>query len=101
MPYVSDDTFESNGKFKLALPAGGLHQAFVQFEKKQYPNAVFNVNWTDSWESAVKMVIDGLADATFHDEPIVQVRMQQMKSMKSCSNTLTRITLFVRGSTVK
>ncbi|EKX51698.1 hypothetical protein GUITHDRAFT_134070 [Guillardia theta CCMP2712] len=74
VPGISDwsSVLNSKGKFKLALPAGGLHQAFVQFEKKQYPNAVFNVTWTDSWESAVKMVGDGLADATFHDEPIVQ-----------------------------
>eukprot|EP00960_Hanusia_phi_P026827 746491-Hanusia_phi.AAC.5 len=69
---LTDFLVGSQGRYKLALPAGGLHQAFIEFEQKQFPKAVFNVNWTDTWESAVKLVSDGLADATFHDEPIVQ-----------------------------
>jgi len=74
VPAISDwnTVLNSQGRYKLALPAGGLHQAFIEFEQKQFPKAVFNVNWTDTWESAVKLVSDGLADATFHDEPIVQ-----------------------------
>ena len=50
------DIVNSKGAFKLALPRGLSHEAFIAVESKHYPDANFNVLWTDTWEEAFEQV---------------------------------------------
>ena len=46
------DVVNSKGAFKLALPRGASHEDFIRIESEHYPNAKFNIEWTDTWEEA-------------------------------------------------
>lgn len=67
-----NDVVKSKGAFKLALPRGLTHEGFIASESARYPDARFNILWTDTWEEAFEQVKNGTVHATFHDEPVAQ-----------------------------
>jgi ABC-type amino acid transport substrate-binding protein len=66
------DVVESKGAFRLALPKGMSHEDFIRVEQENNPEAIFNIEWTDTWEEAFEKVRNGTVHATFHDEPVAQ-----------------------------
>jgi hypothetical protein len=52
------DVVKSNGALRLSLPnSSSLKRNFIEMQRGMYPDAKFDILWTDTWQNALSHVV--------------------------------------------
>ena len=66
------DVVKSNGALRLSLPnSSSLKLNFIEMQRGMYPDAKFDILWTDTWQNALSHVVGRLPCCPVSPPPLL------------------------------